>query len=92
MVVTSTSVCSTNDESPSFNWKDLTDNNLLNYSICTKKDLSRIRIPLDALQCNDMSCGTHQKDIDYFYYDIVNTVYGCIRKCIPIKNIMNIQL
>ena len=39
-----------------------------------KKDLSKIRIPLDALQCNDMSCGTHQKDIDYFYYDIVNTV------------------
>ena len=50
-----------------------------------KKDLSRIRIPLDALQCNDMSCGTHQKDIDHFYYDIVNTVYGCIRKCIPMK-------
>ena len=78
-------MCSTNDESPSFNWKDLTDNNLLNYTICTKKDISRIRIPLDALQCNDMSCGTHQKDIDHFYYDIVNTVYGCIRKCIPMK-------
>ena len=25
-----------------------------------------------------MSCGTHQKDIDHFYYDIVNTAYGCI--------------
>ena len=48
-------------------------------------DLSRIRIPLDALQCNDMFCDTHQKDIDQFYYDIVNTVYGCIRKCIPMK-------
>ena len=32
-----------------------------------------------------MSCGTHQKDIDHFYYDIVNTVFGCIRKCIPMK-------
>ena len=32
-----------------------------------------------------MSCGAHQKDIDHFYYDIVNTVYGCIRKCIPMK-------
>ena len=30
-----------------------------------KKDLSRIPIPLDAQQCNDMSCGTHQKDIDH---------------------------
>ena len=25
------------------------------------------------------------KKIDHFYYDIVNTVYGCIRKCIPMK-------
>ena len=74
IICTSTSVCSTNDKSPFFNWKNLTDNDLLSYSICTKKDLSRICIPLDALQCNDMSCGTHQKDIDYFYYDIVNTV------------------
>ena len=32
-----------------------------------------------------MSYGTHQKDIDHFYYDIVNTVYGCIKKCIPMK-------
>ena len=48
--------CSTNGKSPSFNWKDLTDNDLLNYSINTKKDFSRIRIPLDALQCKDMSC------------------------------------
>ena len=51
IVCTSTSVCSTNDESPSFNWKDLTDNDLLklNYSICTKKDLSRICIPSSML-------------------------------------------
>ena len=54
IICTSTLICSTNDESPSFNWKYLTDSNLLNYSICTKKDLSRIRIPLDALQCNDI--------------------------------------
>ena len=32
-----------------------------------------------------MSCSAHQADIDYFYYNIVNTVHGCIRKCIPIK-------
>ena len=32
-----------------------------------------------------MSCSIHQKDIDCFYYDIVNTVYGCVRKCIPVK-------
>ena len=38
-----------------------------------------------ALRCNDMSCSAHQADIDHFYYDIVNTIHGCIRKCIPIK-------
>ena len=32
-----------------------------------------------------LSCSDHQADVDNFYYDIVNTVHGCIRKCIPIK-------
>ena len=61
----------------------LTD--LWNYNLCTKKDVSRICIPLEALKCSNMSCSIHQKDIDCFYYDIVNTVYECVRKCIPVK-------
>ena len=71
------SVCSTTDEILSFNWTDVTDNNIIKYNVCTKEDLSRIRIPLEALYCS-----THQADINNFYYDIVNTVQGCIRKCI----------
>ena len=52
-----------------------------------KEDLSRIRIPLEALYCSEMSCSTHQADINNFYYDIVNTVQGCIRKCIPTRKL-----
>ena len=85
IVCTPVSVDRTTDDVPSFNWKDITDNDIINYNSCTKQDLSRIRIPLDALRCNNISCSDHQADIDHFYYDIVNTVHGCIRKCIPIK-------
>ena len=34
-----------------------------------------------------MSCSTHQADINDLYYDIVNTVQGCIRKCIPTQKL-----
>ena len=46
------SVCSTTDEILSFNWTDVTDNDIIKYNVCTKEDLSRIRIPLEALYCN----------------------------------------
>ena len=81
------SVCSTTDEILSFNWTDVTNNDIIKYNVCTKEDLSRIRIPLEALYCNEMSCSTHQADINNFYYDIVNTVQGCIRKCIPTRKL-----
>ena len=81
------SVCSTTDEILSFNWTDVTDNDIIKYNVCTKEDLSRIRIPLEALYCSEMSCSTHQADINNFYYDIVNTVQGCIRKCIPTRKL-----
>ena len=34
-----------------------------------------------------MSCSTHQADINNLYYDIVNTVQGCIRKCFPTRKL-----
>ena len=83
-ICASPSVCSSGNDVRTFNWKDLIDFDLLNYNLCTEKDLSRNCIPLEALKCSDMSCSIHQKDIDCFYYDIVNTVYGCVRKCIPV--------
>ena len=47
-----------------------------NWKDITGKDINHI---------NNISCSAHQADSDHFYYDIVNTVHGCIRKCIPIK-------
>ena len=81
------SVCSSTDEILSFNWTDVIDNNISRYNVCTKEDLSKIRIPLEALYCSEMSCSTHQADINHFYYDIVNTMQGCIRKCIPTRKL-----
>ena len=47
-ICTSPSVCSSGKDVPTFNWKDLTDTDLWNYNLCTKKDLSRICIPLEV--------------------------------------------
>ena len=52
--------CSTTDEILSFNWTDVTDNDIIKYNVCTKEDLSRIRIPLEALYCSEMFCSTHK--------------------------------
>ena len=41
-ICTSSSVCSSGNDVPTFNWKDLTDTDLWNYNLYTKKDLSRI--------------------------------------------------
>ena len=61
----------------SFNWNGATDHDLYRYSLSTKSQLSKLNsIPLDALRCSDVSCTVHQKDIDSFYYSIVNTVIG----------------
>ena len=57
------------------------------YNVCTKEDLSRIRIPLVALYCNEMSYSTHQADIDNFYYDIVNTVKGVLENIFLHENV-----
>ena len=73
-----------NNNMSSFNWNGATDHDLYRYSLSTKSQLSKLSIPLDALRCNDVSCTVHQKDIDNFYYSIVNTVNGCIKQCIPL--------
>ena len=69
-----------NNNMSSFNWNGATDHDLYRYSLSTKSQLSKLSIPLDALRCNDV----HQKDIDNFYYSIVNTVNDCIKQCIPL--------
>ena len=59
------------DEILSFSWTDVIDNDIIKYNVSTKEDLSRIRILLEANYCSEMSCSTHQTEINNFYYDIV---------------------
>ena len=71
--------CSTTEEILLFNWTDVTDNDIIKYNVCTKEDLSRILIPLDALYCSEMSCSTHQTDINSF----------SLETCLLINNLIN---
>ena len=66
----------------SYNWRSANDQVLYSYKLYTKSSISKINIYFAALLCNDTSCTTHRKDIDQFYYSIVNTVNGCIKQCI----------
>ena len=59
-------VCSTTDEILSFNWTDVTDNDIIKYNMCTNEDLFRICIPLEALYCSEMSYSTHKADINNY--------------------------
>ena len=68
------SVCISADEKLSLNWTDVTVNDIIKYNVCTKEDLSRIRFLLEALYCNEISCSTHQADVNNFYYDILENV------------------
>ena len=70
-------------------WRSANDQVLYNYRLCTKSCLSKINIQFVALQCNDMSCTRHRKDIEQFYYSIVNTVNGCITQCVPLHRHSN---
>ena len=92
-ICTSPSVCSSGNDVPTFNWKDLTDNDLLKYNVCTKKDLSRIYIPLEALKCSDMSCSIHQKVIDCFFIMILLILsMDALENVFLLKTIVNILL
>ena len=45
---------------------------------------SIIKLPFDALQCENVDCTSHRKDIDVFYYIIINTLNNCTKQCIPV--------
>ncbi len=83
-VCTGSSVLSNNcTNSPSYNWYSATDTDINKYNLCTKAELSKIKLPLEAIHCTNVSCTTHQADIDIFYNAICNTLHGCIKQCIP---------
>ena len=68
----------------SYNWYGASDVNLSNYNSCTRAELAKIKLPFDALQCENVDCTSHRKDIDLFYYNINNTLINCTKRCIPV--------
>ena len=68
----------------SYNWYGASDVNLYNYNLCTRVELAKIKLPLDALQSDDIHCISHCHDIDKFYYNIITVLIGCTKQCIPV--------
>ena len=68
----------------SYNWYGASDVNLYNYNLCTRVELAKIKLPFDALQCDDIQCISHRNDIDQFYYYIINVLISCTKQCIPV--------
>ena len=49
-----------------------------NYYSCTRSELSKIKLPLEAMQCEDVRCIKHRRNIYVFYSAITNCLHGCI--------------
>ena len=60
-----------------------------NYYSCTRSELSKIKLPLEAMQCEDVRCIKHRHDIDVFYSAITNCLHGCIIQSIPVLKLHN---
>ena len=78
---------STSRDSFSYNWYGASDVNLSNYNSCTRAELAKIKLPFDALQCENVDRTSHRKDIDVFYYNIINTLNNCTKQCIPVLKV-----
>ena len=76
---------STSLDSFSYNWYGASDVNLSNYNSCTKAELAKIKLPFDALQCENVNRTNHRKDIDLFYYNIINNLNNCTKRCTSIE-------
>ena len=54
-------------------FRKLLDRNNQYYS-CSRSELARIKLPLDAMHCKNEHCIKHRHDIDSFYYSIINAL------------------
>ena len=59
-----------------YNWYGASDFDISNYCSCTRSELSKIKLPLEAMQCEDVLCNKHRRDIDVFYSAITNCLHG----------------
>ena len=71
----------TSQDRQSYNWCGASDADLYKYYSCTRTELAKIKLPMEALQCEDISCTKHRKDI-YFTIQlltvckvVLNSVY-----------------
>ena len=62
----------TSHDRQSYNWCGASDVDLYKYYSCTRSELAKIKLPMEALQCEDISCTKPRKDIDLFHYSITN--------------------
>ena len=61
---------------------------LYKYYSCTRTELAKIKLPVEALQGEDIFV---RRDIDLFYYSITNCLQGCLKQCIPKIKIHNVN-
>ena len=55
-----------------YNWYGAPDFDISNYNVCTREEFSGIKVSLEGLQCEDVLCNKHRRDIDVFYSAITN--------------------
>ena len=72
----------TSQHRQSYNWYGASDVDLYKYYSCTRTELAKIKLAMEALQCEDISCTKRRRDIDLFYYSITNCLQGCVKQCI----------
>ena len=65
-----------------YDWYSASNLDISNYYSCTRTELSRIKLPLEAMQCG--LCNKHCRGIDVFYSAIINCLHDCIKQCIPV--------
>ena len=51
---------------------------------CSRSELAKMRLPLDAMYCKNEHCIVPCHDIDSFYYSIINALDATMKQCIPI--------
>ena len=73
----------------SYNWYGASDNDINQYYSCSRSELARIKLPLDAMRCKNEHCIKHRHDIDSFYYSIINALDATMKQCIPIHKSQN---
>ena len=74
----------------SYNWCGASDMDLYKYQPCTRTEIAKIKLPMEAMQYEDVICTAckHCRDI---YFSITNGLQGGVKQCIPKIKIHNVN-